>query len=33
MLETWDHGVSQESMEMTLAETHSSGDMEPKEAT
>ena len=31
--ETWDRGVFQESMGMTLAETHSSGDVEAKEAT
>ena len=33
MLETWEGGGSQESMEIILAETHSSGDMEPEEAT
>ena len=31
--ETWDAGASQESMGVTFAETHSSGDMEPEEAT
>ena len=28
-----DRGGSQESMEVTLAESHSTGDMEPEEAT
>lgn len=31
--ETWDGGGFQESVDMTLAKTHSSGDMEPEEAT
>jgi hypothetical protein len=31
--ETWDRGSPQESRRVTLAETHSSGDMEPEEAT
>jgi hypothetical protein len=31
--ETWSEGGPQESMEVTLAERYSSGDMEPKEAT
>ena len=33
MPETWDRGNSQESMGVTLAVTHSIGDMEPEEAT
>jgi hypothetical protein len=32
MPETWDEGGSQESMMVTLAENHSSGDMKPEEA-
>ena len=32
MPETWNGGGSQESMGVILAETHNSGDMEPKEA-
>ena len=31
--ETWDKGGTQESMGVTLAVTHSIGDMEPEEAT
>ena len=30
--DTWDRGGSQESMGVTLAETHSSGNIEPEEA-
>lgn len=33
MPETWDSGVSQESMQVTLAKTHSHGNMKPEEAT
>jgi len=33
MPETWDRRVSQESMGLTLTESHSSGDMEFEEAT
>jgi len=32
MLETWNGEGSQESMVVTLAETHSNGAMEPEEA-
>ena len=32
MPETWDGGGSEESMRVTVAETPSSGDMEPEEA-
>ena len=32
MPETWHRGGSQESMGVTLAETHSSGNIEPEEA-
>lgn len=31
--EIWDKGHTQESIELNLAETHSSGAMEPEEAT
>ena len=31
--ETWDKGYAQESIGVSLAVTHSIGDMEPKEAT
>ena len=31
--ETWEKGGAQESMGVTLAVTHSIGDMEPEEAT
>ena len=31
--ESWDKGGTQESMGVTLAVTHSIGDMEPEEAT
>lgn len=33
MTETWDGGGSQESMWVTLAETHSCGDMEREQTT
>ena len=32
-MDTWDKGGAQESMGVTLAVTHSIGDMEPEEAT
>ena len=33
MPETWDGGGSQELVRVTFVETHSSGDIEPEEAT